>query len=745
MRILYVGDSSPASTSKHRADALVRLGHEITHLDPYRALAVHLRGVPGMFHYRTGYALLNRQVMQWLSDALCPLSPQDLCWVDSGVLLGKEAVEQLRLFAGKVVLFNHDDPTGHRDGARFNTLLTGLSIYDLCVVVRPFNVDEFKCRGAREVIRTYMSYDEVRHAPTADTPSVPPQFDNDIVFIGRNMNGEGRDHVLLTLIQAGLKPAIWGDNWQRSSVWPALAPYWRGGSISGSDYVDAIRHARICLGMLSKGNRDQHTTRSMEIPYAGGLLCAERTAEHEALYTDGEEAVFWRTPEECVALCQALLADPGRVARIKAAGRARAIRNQVGNEDLCRRALARLGELSARPPVRPVFVFDGQPVRYKALVYQAIERLRPGLFEVIYASDSSVKGYRDAECGGHLAWDTPLMEGYSHRVLGNERPERAGTPALYHGRGVWSLLRRERPAAVMLTQSHYHFDHAAFFSAWALRIPILIRQETQDQTYAFQRSRLKSILRALLYRAYYASARHCFVFGKLNEAHLLAHGVPAQRMSFARFSVPDPLAAWSTSRKREVAAQQRRSLGIAEGKQVLGFFGKLIAKKHPDLIFDALSHLPPQVLQNLELVFVGAGELDPMLRERAAQALAEHGVRTHFLGFVNQTQLPPCYLMVDVMALPSRHQGEAWGLVVNEALQAGCGVAITEGVGCHVEFGALPRVRVSAVEDARGLACALVDLLAQPRDFEWARPFMQAYSTEEAAQSLRHVFEGCVS
>ncbi|MCH8181053.1 MAG: glycosyltransferase family 1 protein [Proteobacteria bacterium] len=342
MKILYVGDDKPSSTSRHRADALRRLGHEVTHLNPYGDLRKHLNGWRIVIHYRSGYAFLQPRVRRWQAEHLNQLGHFDVCWVDGGELLGRQVVEGFRQAADKVVLFNHDDPTGHRDGMRFWTMLRAIPAYDLCVVVRPFNVDEYRQRGARDVLRVFMSYDEVRHAAPAQDGPVPPQFDNDIVFIGRNIPGEGRDLFLHELVKAGLKPAIWGDNWQASPVWAALQPFWKGPSISGSDYVNAMRHARICLGMLSKGNRDEHTTRSMEIPYAGGLLCAERTSEHTALYREGEEAVFWRDAAECAQVCRELLADPARIGRIKAAGHARVLANRVGAQDVGRAALARL-------------------------------------------------------------------------------------------------------------------------------------------------------------------------------------------------------------------------------------------------------------------------------------------------------------------------------------------------------------------------------------------------------------------
>ena len=109
-------------------------------------------------------------------------------------------------------------------------------------------------------------------------------------------------------------------------------------------YVAAIRGAKVCLGLLSKGNRDLHTTRSMEIPYAGGVLCAERTTEHLALYREDEEAVFWTTAEECAEKCLGLLGDDQSRERIRLAGMARVRNNKVGNEDICRQILQAVGK-----------------------------------------------------------------------------------------------------------------------------------------------------------------------------------------------------------------------------------------------------------------------------------------------------------------------------------------------------------------------------------------------------------------
>lgn len=342
MNVLYLGTAHPSSTSRHRAEALKRLGCEVDLHDPTMALGAHGLGLLAAMHYRTGYLMTRPLIDRWLATLPMQRGPYDLCWIDGGELLSASALRRLRSRCARLVLFNHDDPSGPRDSNRFMTLRRALPSYDLCVVVRSINVTEFKALGARDVIRVWMSYDEVAHRPAQPSRPVKAVYDNDIAFIGRRMKGEGRDRHMLALIEQGLKPAIWGDNWQSSSDWHRLAPYWRGAGLAGQDYVDAIRGAKICIGMLSKGNRDQHTTRTMEIPAAGGLLCAERTDEHLALYREDEEAVFWSSPQECVAQCKRLLADQALLHRIRQAGQRRVISNGVGSEDICRTVFTHL-------------------------------------------------------------------------------------------------------------------------------------------------------------------------------------------------------------------------------------------------------------------------------------------------------------------------------------------------------------------------------------------------------------------
>ena len=344
-RILYLGDSSPSSTSAHRANALGRLGNSVNIRDPYKPLKGQLQSRwLGPLHFRTGYRFLNGQVNSWLKETIANESKPDLIWVDSGELFGPQSLKILKQMNCPIVLYNVDDPTGKRDGKRFASLISAITSYDLVVVVRKETESECKALGVKNVMLVYRSYDEVEHRPFKSIDEIPNEFKSDVAFIGTWMRHERRDEFLLKLISAGIPVTIWGDRWNKSPGFSKLKPYWRGPALGGRDYVAALQGAKICLGLLSKGNRDLHTTRTLETPYAGGLFCAERTSEHTQLYKEGVEAVFWSDADECARVCKQLLNDSTLRENIRDAGMRRVRANKVGNEDICRSILNALME-----------------------------------------------------------------------------------------------------------------------------------------------------------------------------------------------------------------------------------------------------------------------------------------------------------------------------------------------------------------------------------------------------------------
>ncbi len=333
--ILYLGNTNPVSTSAHRANTLVRLGHHVVVSNPYGAFAKQIKSRwLGPIHFRTGYRLLSSSVTKWLAHEVQSVKP-DFVWVNSGELFGPGCLKILKQLACPIILYNNDDPTGGRDGRRFDSLLKALPYYDLAVVRREINVSEYKARGVDHVIRVFMSYDEEAHKPFEKDSDIPEELRSEVAFIGTWMRYEKRDEFLLELVDAGIPVSIWGDRWQKSPHFQALKSNWRGPALAGRDYVAAMQGAKICLGLLSSGNRDLHTRRSVETTYAGGLLCAERTTEHQQMYKEGVEAVFWSDTKECIQACKQLLENDEEREKIRLAGMKRVRSLKLGNEDVC--------------------------------------------------------------------------------------------------------------------------------------------------------------------------------------------------------------------------------------------------------------------------------------------------------------------------------------------------------------------------------------------------------------------------
>ncbi|HEX4644789.1 MAG TPA: glycosyltransferase family 4 protein [Verrucomicrobiae bacterium] len=380
-----------------------------------------------------------------------------------------------------------------------------------------------------------------------------------------------------------------------------------------------------------------------------------------------------------------------------------------------------------------LFIFESHPVQYHAPVYRELHRLCQAdggsSIRVFYATDISVRGHFDSGFGSTIAWDEPLLNGYPATVLNAENGIPLNGFNSLTGKGIVSLLKRERPDAVMLAGLAHRFEWAVYWTAIRLRIPIWLRTETQDE--AFARGRVKSILRSIFYRLAYAPVSKALVIGRLNAQHYQRHGLPSRRHVLSPYCVVDRFKAVSPAQKSARRRELRREAGFGDQTTVLLFCGKLQPKKQPGILLEALSKLSATERRRFGVLYVGSGELEAELR-LAASALKD--VKVWFAGFKNQTEIAPYYLAADVLVLPSRQMGETWGLVANEGLLAECRVVLSRHVGCQADFKVLPGVKVFD-GSTDGLVRALRQL---PPSSSVAnqRNFMRRYSIDSAAQGI---------
>lgn len=327
-RVLYAGSLGPISTSRHRRMAIKRLGHTVIEFDtdPYQ-----LGGnrILSKFRNRT---LIGRRVHSFNRDLLAAAAAcaPDLVWIDKGSYVRPRTLRKLRDRGVYTVHFNIDNPFGPRrdPGRRF--LLATVPDYDLHLVQREDNLRDYRRAGARDVILMRTAYEPTVHFP-------PPEGWSDAdrtfetVFIGTPY--DDRAEFLTALWRRhGIAVSIWGDHWPGRLQSDALAALWRGPAIYNDAYRETMWKSRICLSFITHSNRDDVAHKSFEITACGAFMLVEDTAGHRAHFKPDEEAVFFRSVEDCAVLIRCYLPDQAARARIAAAGRCRAVSSGYSND-----------------------------------------------------------------------------------------------------------------------------------------------------------------------------------------------------------------------------------------------------------------------------------------------------------------------------------------------------------------------------------------------------------------------------
>ncbi len=359
----------------------------------------------------------------------------------------------------------------------------------------------------------------------------------------------------------------------------------------------------------------------------------------------------------------------------------------------------------ARSVVRLAYLVS-HPIQYQAPLLRRIAQDPQIDLTVFFGSDFSVRNYQDEGFGVAVEWDVPLLDGYKYEFLPNLRDTLTVSVTSPISHGIFSRLRGrngEPPFDVLWVHGYASVNSMqGILAANALGIPVLLRADIWLRDRA--RSAVKLKAKALFFEVLKRLVDATLPVGTLNSdywSHYLGADFPQFLMPYAVDN--------QYFQQRSLEAVAGRGALLAElnlepSRPVILFASKLQYRKHCDDLIEAYCRLSPApgVEPVPYLLIVGDGEARAELE---AQAAASGFGSIRFCGFRNQSELPRFFDLSSVFVLPSRH--EPWGLIVNEVMNAGRAIIISDDVGCQPDLltdgveGAIFPVRdVDALTDA---------------------------------------------
>jgi spore maturation protein CgeB len=313
MRILYLGEIGPGQTCLMRMRALERLGHKVRGVhtaEPWKRVSWLTRQVQRRLQRGSVVEAINLSVL----EAAREFRP-NLVWADKQQFLRVETIEALRALGAKLMHLT-PDPYFTVHSKRTRLMDEAVGAFDVLVYCKSYERQHYQAL-AKPLVYMPLGYCDEMHRPL---PSDDPRWRCAVGFLGGWE--PRRERLLHAVAAAGADLKIWGGYWDvlHDGRWTLrkhmilrqlaggepftfhrddlLARAHQGGEVYADDYARTLTGAKIGLGLLRQVCPDQHTTRTFEITACGSLLLADRTAEHQEFFDEGQEAEFFASSEE---------------------------------------------------------------------------------------------------------------------------------------------------------------------------------------------------------------------------------------------------------------------------------------------------------------------------------------------------------------------------------------------------------------------------------------------------------------
>ncbi len=341
MKILFVGDLNEYGRSFQRYRTLVELGNETAGFSmapvpfaPGINKSSFIERLSWKFKLPVDLTAVNGKIRQAVNK-----EKFNVIWIEKGNTIKPKTLRFIKKIQpqAKLISLSEDDMYALHNRSLYYTY--GLKYYDIVFTTKIYNLDELKLLGAKRAELFLDSYNENLHKPISIIEEEKNKFACDVGFIGTFEND--RAGKMLYLAEKGIKVVVWGNGW---SQWENRHPNLiiKDKPVYGDDYVKAIIAAKINLCFLRKINRDEITSRSVEIPACGGFMLAERTKRHLEFFEEDKEAVFFDSNEELLEKIRKYLNDEAARKQIAETGRQRCLKSGYSMREQLNKILSKI-------------------------------------------------------------------------------------------------------------------------------------------------------------------------------------------------------------------------------------------------------------------------------------------------------------------------------------------------------------------------------------------------------------------
>ena len=318
-KILFIGDLNQYGRGYQRYRTLKEMGHDVVaYSHTYVSEPNKIR--PPTLLYKIFWKLkipLDDMGVNFALRREIKNNSFDVIWIEKGNMIWPWILKHLKRVSpnSSLISCSEDDMFvrhGHSLWYRW-----GISNYDIVFTTKTYNLSELLSFGAKRTALFLDSYDEQMHKKISQPALQKNCFSADVSAIGAFENERAMS--MLYLAQNGIKVTVWGNGW---SGWVGRHPNLdvRNEFLFGEDYSWAICSSKININFLRKINRDEVTSRSVEIPACGGFMLAERTERHSNFFIEGVEAEFFSSNQELLAKVKHYLENESAREKIATAG-----------------------------------------------------------------------------------------------------------------------------------------------------------------------------------------------------------------------------------------------------------------------------------------------------------------------------------------------------------------------------------------------------------------------------------------